>query len=158
MDFVTHGRILALHPSIRQDVERGVNFVESKGVRIRIVQGFRTFDEQNNLYAQGRTTAGKIVTNAKGGESYHNYGLAFDFCLLHLDKTISWSLTEDFDSDGQKDWMEVVEHFMLRGFQWGGNWKFKDYPHLERNFGYTVKRLKEMYDAKEFDNDGYLKL
>ena len=45
-------------------------------------QGFRTFALQDALYAQGRTTPGAIVTNAKGGQSPHNYGLAVDVTLL----------------------------------------------------------------------------
>ena len=47
-----------------------------------IVSGYRSSAEQNALYAQGRTTAGPIVTNAKGGQSAHNVGMAIDFVPL----------------------------------------------------------------------------
>ena len=48
------------------------------GITIRIISGFRTYAEQDALYAQGRTQLGSIVTNAKGGYSNHNFGIAFD--------------------------------------------------------------------------------
>ena len=51
---------------------------------LRFAYTYRSFDEQNHLYAQGRTKPGKIVTYAKGGQSYHNFGLAFENKLLTI--------------------------------------------------------------------------
>lgn len=93
MDKVTQDRIKLLHPKVRDEVSKIVNEANNlltKHSQIRIVQGLRTIEEQNDLYAQGRTKQGKKVTNAKGGSSFHNYGLAVDFCLLIDDKDISW--------------------------------------------------------------------
>ncbi|BBP87504.1 hypothetical protein BsIDN1_11220 [Bacillus safensis] len=53
-----------------------------EGIFVQITSGYRSFAEQNKLYSQGRTAPGKIVTNAKGGQSNHNYGLAIDYVLL----------------------------------------------------------------------------
>jgi len=76
-DAVTNSRILLLHPKIRQASINFINDVEDEfGIQLRIIQGYRTIDEQNLLYAQGRTLPGKKVTWVKGGYSYHNYGLA----------------------------------------------------------------------------------
>jgi len=89
MDKVTQDRIKLLHPKVRDEVSKIVNEANNlltKHSQIRIVQGLRTIEEQNDLYAQGRTKQGKKVTNAKGGSSFHNYGLAVDFCLLIDDK------------------------------------------------------------------------
>jgi len=58
---------------------------------LRFTHTLRTHAEQDKLYAQGRTVKGSIVTNARGGQSYHNYGLAIDICLLSKDGTkVSW--------------------------------------------------------------------
>lgn len=79
MDSVTQKRIQLLHPKLRDEVTFLVNQANAqltKHSEVRIVQALRTIEEQNELYAQGRTKAGKKVTNAKGGQSYHNYGLA----------------------------------------------------------------------------------
>src|SRR5206468_10828885 len=50
----------------------------ASGIVIKVLSGLRTYDEQNDLYAQGRTKPGSIVTNARGGYSNHNFGIAFD--------------------------------------------------------------------------------
>lgn len=158
-DYISVNRAANLHPKIRQDVIETIDIAESKfpkNIAIRIVQGLRTIDEQNALYAQGRTKPGNIVTNAKGGQSYHNYGLAIDFAILY-DKdnngsfeTLSWDLVKDFDRDGEADWMEVVEVFESRGWSWGGRWKsIKDNPHFEKSFGYSTPKLLEMYKNKQ---------
>lgn len=118
---------------------------------LRITQGLRTFAEQQSIYDQGRTKPGKVVTNAKPGSSFHNYGLAVDFCLILNDKEISWDTVKDFDGDGLSDWMEVVDSFKKNGFKWGGDFKsIKDYPHFEMTFGYGWRELLDKYNKKEF--------
>lgn len=138
-DQISIERINSLHPIIRSEV-LGLYIQASslmpKGTIIRITQGFRSIAYQNSLYAQGRTTPGKIVTNAKGGRSYHNYGLAFDFCLIKEGK-VSWSVYQC--------WMDVVNTFKAAEYGWGGDFKsIRDYPHLEKTFGYTTQQLFAM--------------
>lgn len=157
IDPITSERIKLLHPAIRNEVLEVTIACYHKNVPIRIVQGLRTFAEQDAIYAQGRTLPGKIVTNAKGGDSWHNYGLAPDFCLLRQGNQISWNREEDLDHDGQKDWHEVVDLFLSKGFEWGGNWtSFPDYPHLQKTLGLTIRKAKELYAAKKLDSKGYL--
>lgn len=156
MEQITQDRILKLHPKIRYKVTAAILNLEKRNVKIRIVQGLRTFAEQDALYAQGRTTPGKKVTNAKGGQSYHNYGLGFDFALLHKDGTVSWDMTEDLDNDKKADWMEVVEELEKAGFSWGGHWKTPDNPHFEMNFGFNFRLLEDMVKAKKVDKNGYV--
>lgn len=85
IDQISAARIQLLHPVVVDEV---LNIVEvcnaslTSHSQVRIVQGFRSFPEQQALYNQGRTTPGPRVTAAKAGQSYHNYGLAVDFCLL----------------------------------------------------------------------------
>jgi peptidoglycan L-alanyl-D-glutamate endopeptidase CwlK len=148
-------RINLLHPKIREEVKALVeqaNAVTGKEITIRVVQGLRTIKEQNNLYAIGRTKPGKRVTNAKGGSSYHNYGLSIDFAFLVKDKgQISWDDKKDWDGDKIADWLEVVQIFVKAGYEWGGNWKsIKDNPHFQKTFGYTWQQLLAKYNKKDF--------
>ncbi|MBP2002556.1 peptidoglycan L-alanyl-D-glutamate endopeptidase CwlK [Paenibacillus shirakamiensis] len=137
-------RLIGLHPIVALAAYKLMDRCYRRGVPIVITQGLRSIEEQNKLYAQGRTTPGPIVTQAKGGYSNHNFGMAIDFALLLQDgKTVSWMLTRDGDSDGQSDWVEVVKEAKALGFHWGGDWKsFKDYPHLEMTFGLSTAQLR----------------
>ena len=63
--------------------------LEQTGWEWVVVQGRRTIAEQNSLYAQGRTAPGNIVTNAQGGSSAHNFGLAVDMVPIK-DNTLWW--------------------------------------------------------------------
>ncbi len=160
VDTVSQKRIKLLHPKVANEVMSLVaqaNAQLTKHSQIRIVQGLRTIDEQNALYAQGRTAAGKKVTNAKGGQSLHNYGLAIDFCLLIDNKEISWDLKKDWDGDKIADWMEVVKVFKNAGWEWGGNWKFTDNPHFQKTFGYTWQQLLKKYNGGEYSVWDYVK-
>lgn len=146
-DPVSEKRIATLHPKIRDEVQRLFDRANNElllgNAKARVICGFRTIAEQNALYKQGRTAPGKIVTNAKGGYSIHNYGLAFDFCLIVDGKYASWEWLKDFDKDKTPDWMEFVDLFKANGYEWGGDWKsFKDRPHLQKTFGRSVEELR----------------
>lgn len=157
IDKVTVDRANLLHPLIKPTVFELLSVLADKNIHIRIVQGLRTFAEQDALYAQGRTTQGQIVTKAKGGQSFHNYGLAFDFCILKDDKTISWNRDEDLNGDHMSDWMQVVNLFIAKGYEWGGNWtSFPDYPHIQKIFGLTIQKALDLYNQKKVDSNGYI--
>lgn len=165
IDKISQQRINQLHPYIRQRVIDALTYVNTKVLDpkkayVRIAQGLRTFPEQDDLYAQGRTKPGKIVTNAPAGSSYHNYGLAVDIVLIINGKEASWDIAKDYNGDGLADWMQVVDIFEKKGFYWGGDFKsIKDYPHFEWNISGTVKELKTKYDKKLFiPNTTYVKL
>lgn len=154
-------KIELLHPVIRSEARilyEEANRRLTGRAKMLIVSTLRTFEEQDELYAIGRTKAGRKVTNAKGGQSIHNYGLAIDFALLIDCKTASWDDLKDFDGDRKADWLEVVEVFEKAGWEWGGRWKsFTDKPHLQKTFGYSWKQLIEKYNAGKLDN-GYVKI
>lgn len=153
MDKVTLDRIELIHPKLRDEVKAiytEICAALSGKAMCRFAYTLRTFAEQDALYAQGRTTPGKIVTNAKGGQSFHNYGLAVDIVLV-VDKdgngsfeTASWDTSSDFDGDGKSDWQEVVTIFKRHGWVWGGDWKFSDKPHFEKSLGYSISQLQEL--------------
>lgn len=137
-------RLAGLHPVIAAASEALIERCFNKGIPILITQGLRTRAEQDALYAQGRTKPGPIVTNARGGYSYHNFGLAVDFALLLQDGgSVSWDMKRDGNTNRKADWQEVVEEAKRLGFEWGGDWtSFKDYPHLQMTFGLSLAQLR----------------
>lgn len=164
MDTITQKRIDKLHPIVRDEVKKIIAECDAAltgKAKIRITQGLRTFDEQAQLYAIGRTKAGKKVTNAKAGQSIHNYGLAVDMCLIIDGKTASWDTAKDWDDDKIADWYECVKIFAKHGWEWGGNWKtFKDLPHFEKKkIDRATSELKVSWRALvklPKDKDGYV--
>ncbi|AMO20547.1 peptidoglycan L-alanyl-D-glutamate endopeptidase [Flavobacterium columnare NBRC 100251 = ATCC 23463] len=158
MDKITKERIEKLHPLVRDEVTKIINECNQSltgRAQVRITQGLRTFKEQEDLYALGRTKPGKKVTNAKGGQSIHNYGFAVDICLIIDGKVASWDTVKDWDNDGVADWYECVKIFAKHGWDWGGNWKtFKDLPHFEKKGFSDWKELKK----RPLDDHGYVKL
>lgn len=133
-----------LNPVVREMGKQLVKLAHAQGVPVCITQAYRSKAEQDALYAQGRTKAGKVVTNAPGGYSNHNYGLAIDFALYTPSgKEVTWSESADYDRDGEADWKEVVRIAKKLGFEWGGDWRgFRDAPHLEYTFGLTIAQLR----------------
>ena len=135
-DDVTDKRILKLHPAIRMLATDFINELNEKyeGDFIRIADGFRTYQEQDALYAKGRTAAGSIVSNAKGGESNHNFGLAFDIVGI-----------KDGKLDYDLDWNLISSIGKAKSFSWGGDWKeLKDKPHFENMFGFSLDSLQTL--------------
>lgn len=171
MDEITLSRIKTIHPKIRQEVLDIYTHVNNKllgkGVRLRFTCTTRTNEEQDVLYAQGRTklfdNSGKRlgkVTNAKGGQSIHNYSLALDIVLL-LDKnndgifeSASWDIKADYDKDGISDWMEVINYFKSKGWTWGGDFKsIVDPPHLEKTFSLSWEQLRDKINRGEYTEE-----
>ena len=92
------------------------------GIAINIISGTRTHAEQDALYAQGRTTGGEIVTNARGGYSNHNFGIAFDVGVFEGNRYLPES--PKYKAAGVLG--------MDLGLEWGGNWKtIVDQPHFQ---------------------------
>ena len=152
MDNLTIEKINSFHPDFRNKLKNEyleINNQLPKGVRLRFTHVLRTIQEQNDLFAQGRTKAGHIVTNAKGGQSIHNYGLAFDIVIL---------LDEDKNGTFEKavwngtHFNTVVKYFKNKGYEWGGDWKFKDAPHFQIK-GYNWQSLKAKLDKGQLIKD-----
>ena len=98
------------------------------GLNPQISDGYRTPEEQDALYAIGRTKKGKIVTNAKAGQSSHNYGVAIDIFFLLEDGSASWSIPLY-----RRLWKAAqVVGLQEKGLTWSGDWKtFKEMAHFE---------------------------
>lgn len=159
LDKVTIQRIGQLHPLLRNEalhIYEEIAIALGDSSTCRFTQTLRTIAEQDAFYAQGRTKPGNIITNARGGLSYHNYGLAIDFAFIK-GNALSYDMNADWDKDQKKDWYEVVSIFKTFGWEWGGDWAtFKDYPHFQKTFGYTVRQLFDMYKQNKLDKNGYV--
>jgi peptidoglycan L-alanyl-D-glutamate endopeptidase CwlK len=118
-----------------------------------LFQGLRLPEDQEELYAQGRTKPGKIVTNARGlpiPDSLHCMGLAADYVLDGMpDKPglqWSWDLKADLNHDGKSDWQLMAEIAKDCGMEPGYFWpKFPDAPHIQTTFGMRLADIKELY-------------
>ena len=126
--------IKLLLPKIQRMTEQLIVDCKTQGINLIITATYRSDREQNLLYAQGRTMRGNVVTNAKAGESMHNYKVAIDF-VPTKDGVPIWSDKALFLKVG-----EIAEKI---GFEWGGLWKsFLDLPHLQYTAGYTLKQFQ----------------
>lgn len=142
--------VTSLHTVVAANMKLLESESEALGIRILITDGFRSEREQDALYRKGRSDPGSIVTNAKGGESFHNYGLAIDFALRTKDGDVIWDMDYDGNGNGRADWMEVVSIAKRLGFTWGGDWaSFPDYPHLQMDFGLSIRELQRGHRPPE---------
>jgi peptidoglycan L-alanyl-D-glutamate endopeptidase CwlK len=114
--------IATLLPEVRPLARALIESAAAVGICIKVISGTRTYDEQNALYEQGRTKAGRVVTNARGGYSNHNFGIAFDIGVFDGGRYID-------ESPAYK----VVGALGIKlGLEWGGNWKsIQDEPHFQ---------------------------
>lgn len=126
--------IATLLPEVRDYARALIHKAQSIGIDAKIISGTRTYAEQNALYEQGRTKPGNRVTNAKGGYSNHNFGIAFDVGIFKG--------TEYLTSGKEYDTVGAIGKSL--GLDWGGDWKtFKDKPH----FQYKPKWAKNMSES-----------
>lgn len=137
------GDVTRLHPTLQRIISELQEKCTEKGMKLGIGECYRTVEEQNEKYAQGRTKPGQIVTNARGSDynSQHQWGIAFDFY-----KNVPGHAYDDlqfFD--------DVARIAKGLGLGWGGDWKsFVDRPHLYLpNWGSTCSELKRLYGTPE---------
>lgn len=134
----------SLHPEFLRVIELTLAKLEEAGTPFKVYSGLRTYDHQNELYAKGRTAPGGIVTNARGGQSMHNYGLAVDLAPFNL-KTpnpgdLWWPELKEVDGKvwyqleaALKEAADEIDQENDDGltYEWGGRWKFVDVPHCQ---------------------------
>lgn len=127
----------ALNPYVASLANKFLVLCNANSIDVAIIVTFRSWYDQDVLYAQGRTTPGYIVTDAEGGDSYHNWGLAFD-CAPLINNVIAWDATDKFIQMGTLG--------QQIGLEWGGNWtSYKinliDMPHFQYTFGLSTEQL-----------------
>lgn len=127
-----------LIPKAQVECNKFISACESKGLKVKITDTLRTKQEQDALYAQGRTKAGSIVTNVKYPNSMHNWGVAWDFCRAD---------GRDAYDNSDRFFEKCGEVAVSLGLIWGGNWKsIIDRPHVQlSDWGDTPTQLKNEY-------------
>ena len=142
LDIDTKLKLQTLEPHVRKKVEKLLLKAKKKGIQLKIMSAYRDCEEQNGLYAQGRTKPGKIVTNAKCGQSDHNMAVAVDVVPV-IDGKPTWDVPE-------ATWLQIGELGESVGLKWGGRWKsFKDRPHFYDRQGKTLAQLHRDFQAKQ---------
>ena len=136
--------ITLCHPRLQELAKKLIENCEKAGLKIKIGETFRTKAEQDELYAQGRTKPGSIVTNAPGSNysSYHQWGTAFD--IYRADGKGAY-----YDKDG---FFEKVGAIGVQiGLEWGGNWhSIVDKPHFQLpDWGSGTAGIKKQYVTPE---------
>lgn len=114
-----------------------------EGLDMGVDSGYRSFTEQDGLYAKGRTKPGSKVTNARGGESWHNYGVAADIVFNDANGRSSWPDGGEYT----KLWQRYGEIAQGNGLEWGGSWtSIQDRPHIEYHPGLTASDASTLKD------------
>ena len=130
-----------LYPGFRDDLLNVLNIIaQTTNINLRLTCGFRNISEQQKIYNQGRTSPGKIVTNAEPFQTFHNYGLAADFCFRGNDPYL------DISKNAQNIWQQVGLIAANNNLTWGGTFKFQDKPHLENNYGLYWENCQSMVE------------
>jgi peptidoglycan L-alanyl-D-glutamate endopeptidase CwlK len=122
-------KIEDLHPKVADLCRKFVANCKKAGIDVLITSTYRDHESQNALYAQGRTKAGRIVTYAKGGQSWHNWRLAFDFVPIQNGKAM-WNDARTF-----KKCRAIGEALGLEGLNF-------EMAHLQYRGGLTLKDLQ----------------
>lgn len=114
-----------------------------------LFEGLRSWDKQDVLYQQGRTTPGKVVTWALPGSSWHQYGMAADFVLDSMPERPgmqwAWDLKSDLNHDGRRDWEQMAQIAVQCGLESGWYWRTPDPPHVQHRFGLTIELAVSLY-------------
>lgn len=125
-----------LNPKTKKLAEAFLASCNKAGIDVLIYCTLRSNKEQDELYAIGRSAKGKIVTNARGGQSWHNYGAAFDFVPL-LNGKPQWDDKASYAKAGA-----IAESV---GLEWAGRWtgELKETAHCQFRDGKTIEQMQK---------------
>ncbi len=134
--------ITELNPKAQEACNLFLQECSRKGLKVRITETYRSQERQNELYAQGRTAKGNIVTWTK--KSRHTSRMAWDICQNVKGQEYS-------DNNFFKNCGKIAEDL---GIIWGGNWKTPDRPHFEINesWSYEGEETMTITERQEFEN------
>lgn len=139
-------KIEDLHPKVAKMCQEFIKKCDEQGIDILVTSTYRDGESQNALYAQGRTKPGRIVTNAKAGQSFHNWRVAFDVVPLRNGKPVWGTSGNGIDNDPSDDdkddlelWQRVGAIGKSVGLEWAGEWKkFREFPHFQYTGGLSI--------------------
>ena len=124
-----------LIPPAKQRVLSFIEAAKAKNIDLLVTSTYRDKESQAALFAQGRTLPGKVVTNARPGESYHNWRCAVDVVPLVNGKAV-WN--------DNTLWLKIGIIGESCGLEWAGRWRtFKEYPHFQYTGGLTIAQMNQ---------------
>lgn len=128
-------KIEDLHPVVQAKANALLKVAQEAGIDLLITSTYRDNESQAALFAQGRTKPGLIVTNARPGQSWHNWRCAFDVVPIRHGKPV-WGTT---GQDGIL-WRRVGELGEQVELEWAGRWagKLKEMAHFQFTGGLTL--------------------
>ena len=135
----SESNIRTLIPAAQAKAREFLNAVKGQPLDYRILSGTRTYAEQNALAAKKPK-----VTNAKGGQSNHNFGIAWDVGIFEGGKYYTGATKKE-----EKAYADLGKLILSKvsGLEWGGNWKtFTDMPHYQLATGKSVKELRALLE------------
>lgn len=111
------------------------------GITARIISGTRTYAEQNALFRIGRFgNPGPIVTKSRGGQSNHNFGIAWDIGIFQNGAYLP-------DSPLYTTAAQAGLAAGIIGLEWGGNWTdFVDRPHYQLSTGLSITQVRQRFE------------
>ena len=129
-------KIEDLHPTVQAKVIKFKAACEDEGIDLLITATYRDHESQNELYAQGRTKKGVVVTNARGGQSMHNWRCAVDVVPLRNGKPV-WDTKDPV-------WPKVGALGEEAGLEWSGRWtgKMREMAHFQYTGGLSLADLQ----------------
>lgn len=134
---------MKLFPPFEYKLKLLMEEIQKRNLNCQVFHLIRTWEEQDELYSQGRTKPGAKVTNARGGESWHNYGMAADLVFRNAKGVWTW--------DASLPWLMMGTAAEQVGLRWGGRWKTPDLPHVEWKSAIAVQEAKKLYLAGGLD-------
>lgn len=140
-DIITdaNDKFYMLHPAFVDLVKQFLKSCELNKLSVGITAGYRSFEEQNKLFLKRPK-----VTNAKGGFSWHNYGLAVDVVYRDKKGKFTW--------DDNLPWDKLGELGKAVGLEWGGDWQFKDRPHFQLTAKINIRSALRLYQQGGLGN------
>ena len=114
------------------------------GFEVRIISGSRTYAEQDQLFRKGRFgNPPPIVTKARGGQSNHNFGIAWDVGIFENGKYLPGDNKRE-----TKIYQQLASAVLTNDLEWGGNWtSIVDMPHYQLRLDLTLAQLKQRFEA-----------
>ena len=151
MELLARIDVAGLYPPFAGKLGLLLAACEARGAIFVATSGLRSYQEQDALYARGRTAPGGVVTNARGGQSLHNFNLAVDLCR-HAGPTYTGHLLPDYRDSQYEVLAEEAERL---GLESGLRWKtFKDSPHIQLPYNKRHGiRLRDL--DREYRKGGY---
>jgi GH24 family phage-related lysozyme (muramidase) len=110
-------QIASLEPQVQERATRFMDLANKwaaeNGYEVKVTEGYRSPERQNELYAQGRTAPGPRVTNARAGQSHHQSKRAFDVMITKNGKEV----------DKREVWAQLAKLGKQSGLAWGGDFR-----------------------------------